>query len=479
MEQADEAPLWEMCVVGTLVKTRLGRAAVQSGLLSEAKLEAIERELLDSPGSPRLTLEERLAKTLVAEGHATSYQVAQLTAGRAKLNLGPYVVTDWLGQGGMGQVFKAVHPLMGREVAIKVLPQVKSTDAAESDFRREIRMQAKLDHPNLVRAYDAGHDGNVYFLVTEFVEGTDLRRLVKSRNRLTVEQAAHIVAQAADALAYAHERGLVHRDVKPGNILVRADGKAKLADLGLSGFQHEEDPRLGKIVGTADFLAPEHIRNPSTHAPLADIYSLGCTLYYAVTGKVPFPGGTTREKVKRHLDDTPWHPRRFNPSLHDDFVDLIADMMEKEPQKRLQNAGDVAERLLPWARFRSHIGHSSPRHHSPWQPAPVPGQATETSPEIMPSSPDPSDRDEPSVLDSDKVLDGESVDRTDTELVPPPLPSSQPPNSAAPPLVLSTTTQRERRGIRPIHLAWIVPCAAAIGAAAMWWWLALEHFAIR
>ena len=136
----------------------------------------------------------------------------------------------------MGQVFVALHQMMERRVAIKVLPQSKSNSDSIANFKREIQTQAKLDHRNLVRAYDAGHDGNVYFLVTEYVPGTDLRRLVRSRGPLTMKQAASVITQAALGIEYAHSQGLIHRDVKPGNLLVTPEGSVKVSDLGLAGF---------------------------------------------------------------------------------------------------------------------------------------------------------------------------------------------------------------------------------------------------
>ena len=193
----------------------------------------------------------------------TPYQAAQIKAGRTKFDLGPVHVTDFIGQGGMGQVSRACT-VMGRECAIKVLPLHKATPEAISNFMREIRTQAQLDHPNLVRAYDAGRDGNTHYLVVEYVPGVDLRRLVRTQGPLTQQQAASVILQAARGLDYAHKRGLVHRDIKPGNILVTSEGIAKVSDLGLAGFMHdaENDPRAGKIVGTADYLAPEQIRTP-------------------------------------------------------------------------------------------------------------------------------------------------------------------------------------------------------------------------
>ena len=184
--------------------------------------------------------------------------------------------------------------------------------------------------------------------------------------------------QAALALEHAHENGLIHRDVKPGNILVTPDGAAKVSDLGLAGFTDnaEEDPRAGKIVGTADYLAPEQIQSPLDVSAVSDIYSLGCTLYYAITGKVPYPGGTPKTKARRHLYETPWHPRNFAEEISDDFVDLIADMMEKDPAKRIQTMADVAARLEPWASDSDPIP-SQQLSRSPWMSPPLPTGAAD------------------------------------------------------------------------------------------------------
>ncbi|MCE9547146.1 MAG: serine/threonine protein kinase [Planctomycetia bacterium] len=306
------------------------------------------------PAAPLVDVDDQqLANKLVAIGHLNRWQADQLLAGRIKFNLGQYQIIDSIGQGGMGQVFKAEHMYMGRVVAVKVLPKARSTPDAIAGFSHEIRAQTQLDHANLVRAYDAGHDGSVYFLVTEYVPGTDLRQLVLRRGRLGQREAATIVSQVARGLDHAHHRGLIHRDVKPGNVLVTPDGHAKLSDLGLVGFSSpeaaHEDPRSGRTVGTADYLAPEVIASPRKVSAASDIYSLGCTLYYAVTGKVPFPGGTTREKCYRHCNETPLHPRRFNPELSDEFLDVLADMMEKDPARRIATAVDVLNRLSPWA----------------------------------------------------------------------------------------------------------------------------------
>ena len=368
-------------------RSLLEESALVSGLVTPEQL--VDAMAAAARGLPRTAeptahvSEDKLAEQLVSMGLVTAYQAEQLKAGRTKLTLGPYLVTDWIAQGGMGQVFKALHQMMGREVAIKVLPYGRSTPEAIANFTREIRAQAKLDHQNLVRAYDAGHDGNVYFLVTEFVPGTDLRRLVRSQGPLTMQQAASVTSQAAIGLAHAHRRGLVHRDIKPGNILVTPDGRAKVSDLGLASWLRpdSEDTLNAKTVGTADYLSPEQIMTPGDFTSVGDIYSLGCTLYYAVTGKVPYPGGSTQDKARRHCESTPWHPRKFSPEVAEEFVDIIADMMEKDPQRRIQSALDVAAKLEPWV---SDVGPipSQQLAKSPWMPPSLPSGTEDSDSEL-------------------------------------------------------------------------------------------------
>jgi serine/threonine protein kinase len=353
-----------------------------SGLVTASQLEeaALRAQAALAAGTSEVD-DRLLANQLVETMVLTRYQADQILAGRTKFKLGPYIVTDWIGQGGMGQVYKAVHEIMGRESAVKVLPLTKATPDAISNFTREIRTQAQLDHPNLVRAYDAGHDGNVHYLVVEFVAGTDLRRLIRTQGSLPIQQAANVVMQAARGLDHAHKRGLIHRDVKPGNILVTPDGIAKVSDLGLAGFMNDagNDPRAGKIVGTADYLAPELIRTPSDISAVSDVYSLGCTLYYAVCGKVPFPGGTPRDKARRHCEETPWHPRRFKADIPEEFVEIIADMMEKNPRDRIQTAAEIVARLEPWAADDSPILEKKLSTKSPWTAPPPPDAEDDAS----------------------------------------------------------------------------------------------------
>ena len=355
----------------TKSKHSFREAVVRNKLLRSSKYDALVEKLGTKD-------EQVVSQTLVDHGILTEYQAQQLLQGRSKLSLGPYLITDFIGQGGMGRVFKAVHEVMGRQCAVKVLPIEKSTEESRESFRREIRTQAGLDNPYLVRAFDAGIDGKVHYLVTEYVPGHDLRRLIRNNGPLSMNDAALIISQAALGLQYAHDLGIVHRDVKPGNILVTPDGQAKVSDIGLAAWTMnlETDPRAGKLVGTADYLSPEQIRDPSYVGPLADIYSLGCTIYYTVTGKVPFPGGDSKSKFKRHREQTPYHPSRFASDLSEEFVDLIADMMEKDPTRRIQSAAEVAERLEPWALAATEVIEVTPERQA-WTPPPPPNEPSQ------------------------------------------------------------------------------------------------------
>jgi len=441
-------------------------AALLSGIVTQEQLDCAEALLRQS--SFEDASDAQLADKLVEMEVVTRYQADQMLTGRNKLHLGPYLITDYIGQGGMGQVFKGVHNMMGRECALKVLPIVKLTDDAIANFTREIRTHAKLDHPNIVRAYDAGVDGKVRYLVTEYVPGMDLRRLIRSQGRLSMQQAAGIIMQAAHGLHYAHERGLVHRDMKPGNILVTPEGIAKVSDLGLAGFlgEGEADPRVGKIVGTADYLSPEQICNPHDVNRVSDIYSLGCTLYYAVTGKVPFPGGTPNSKARRHLAETPFHPKRFSPEVTEEFVEIIADMMEKDPATRIQTAAEVAARLEPWA---TELGVVSDRHlwKSPWTPPPLPMDSDEALQEADTSRID-FEESESSRSQWSQNTDPVFAAAEETTLVRmgPPMP---------PPLPTSSSARRTSVSHAIWLLALAVPLSLAVGVAIGFtlreWWL--------
>lgn len=357
-------------------RPRFRDVALASGLVTEEQLAAAEALLRSSTDVAALTPEEYdrlLMEALVTQGVITRYQGKEMMAGRSRFRLGQYTVLDKVGKGGMGHVFKAEHSMMGRVVAVKVLPRSKATPESEAAFRREMRILGRLDHENLVRAFDGGYDAMVYYLVTELVPGLDLKRQIRAHGTLDEVTAASVFSQAARGLAHAHEQGVVHRDVKPGNILVMDDGRVKVLDMGLAGSTlAAEEMRLGRVVGTMDYIAPEQTRSPDDVGPEADIYGLGCTLYYALTGEVPFPGGTPQEKMRRHRSESPRPVQSLAPHVSEPFCRVVEAMMAKSPVSRVSRAADVVDLLARW---------------TPERPLPPPrGKRTARSGSLRPSA---------------------------------------------------------------------------------------------
>jgi eukaryotic-like serine/threonine-protein kinase len=308
----------------------------------------------------------KLAAELIRRNWLSPFQVNQVLQGRgSSLQLGPYVLLERLGQGGMGQVFKARHGLMDRFVALKVIRDERVNHPETlGRFRREMQAAAKLAHPNVVIAHDAALVGDVYFLAMEYVEGADLAQLLKQRGRLSPAQACEYVRQAALGLQHAHERGLVHRDVKPSNLIVASQGDVvKLLDLGMarlrwhldqdattSGLTHE-----GSVMGTPDYMAPEQAADSRTADIRADIYSLGCTLYHLLTGQPPFPGGSLTEKLLKHQQKEPQSVESLQPETPPDIVRILQRMMAKRPQDRYKTPQEVADALGPFASARAEL----------------------------------------------------------------------------------------------------------------------------
>jgi serine/threonine protein kinase len=334
------------------LRRRFRVTLIASGLLDAAQADAAEsaaRTVLGEAACDASAWDKTVADVLVSRELLTRFQAEQLLLGRSKLTLGQYRILDQVGQGGMGRVFKARHAMMRRIVAVKVLTKDKATPATEAAFLREIERLGDLDHDNLLRALDAGRDGKVYYLVTEYIEGLDLRRQVLKHGALDEVTAASVITQAARGLAYAHEKGIIHRDVKPGNLLATPDGRVKVLDLGLAGSVFDTKSSMaGRVIGTMDYMAPEQIRAPDSARPPADIYGLGCTLYFLLVGKVPFPGGTREEKAKRQLGDTPVPIQQLAPRASGALCAVVDAMMRKNPAERIATAQEVIERLRPW-----------------------------------------------------------------------------------------------------------------------------------
>jgi serine/threonine-protein kinase len=374
-------------------------ASLIEALAQSPLLEAAQQRELDAL-SARHPEPRALARELIHRGWLTAYQVNQLFLGRAAdLALGPYVLLERLGEGGMGQVFKARHRSLGRLAALKVVREdYLAHPNALPRFQREIQAASQLDHPNVVRALDADQAGGIYYFAMEYIEGTDLCRLVKERGPLPVLQACDYVRQTALGLQHAFERGLVHRDIKPANLLVaRPDGPSgsrssthlprpfkaayrwgvvKILDMGLARSLARPDgtastmlTQVGSVMGTPDYIAPEQARNSRASDIRSDLYSLGCTLYFLLAGRPPFPTGTLTEKLLQHQLDEPepvgrarrerlseGHPVpaeltrcEANLEIPEEVAQLVRRLMAKRPEKRYQTPAELAAALADLA----------------------------------------------------------------------------------------------------------------------------------
>ncbi|MCA9138846.1 MAG: protein kinase [Planctomycetales bacterium] len=261
-----------------------------------------------------------------------------------------YKLVRRLGEGGMGVVYQAQHRIMDRMVALKVIsPRMLRHPDAKSRFQREVQISAKLNHPNIVPAFDADQIGENLCLVSEYFEGESLDHII-DRGPVDVARACDIIIQAAQGLSHAHQNGLIHRDVKPQNILVSDSGQVKVVDFGLASYSEPDHPEHkgltseGVIVGTPDYLSPEQIRESAVDHR-ADIYSLGCTLYHLLAGSAPFSGCSRVEKLAHHLQSTPKRLGTERNDIPSELETCVAKMMAKNPDDRFQSADEVVAML--------------------------------------------------------------------------------------------------------------------------------------
>jgi serine/threonine protein kinase len=340
----------------------------RSQLVEEDQLTKFLGSLAASNGHRLPEDAEQLAKFMVEAGMLTEWQSEKLLAGKHKgFMLGKYKLLRHIGKGGMSQVYLAEHTLMKRKVAIKVLPANRVEDSTYLErFRTEARAAAKLDDPNIVRAYDIDNDGKTHYIVMEFVDGPDLHVYVRENGPLPFEKAADYIAQVARGLAHAHQMGLVHRDIKPANCLVDKNELVKLLDMGLARLIDDEASLTlennENVLGTADYLAPEQALNSHKADARADIYSLGCTLYYLLTGHPPFPDGTISERLLKHQVEQAPSIFKDRPDAPSVLVNICNRMMAKRTDERYQSASEVAERLAEWLADRGiNVGDSGKR----------------------------------------------------------------------------------------------------------------------
>lgn len=298
-------------------------------------------------------------KELMARGWLTQFQVREIAKGKTReLLFGSHLLLDILGEGGMGRVYKARHIRLRRDEALKVIRRDKLSNLnVVSRFQQEIRAAARVQHQNVVMAFDAEDEGDNLFLSMEYVEGTDLTKLVRQNGPMPLPHACDAVRQAAVGLQYIHELGLVHRDIKPSNLLYTPRGQVKLLDLGLALLNQAAVPggenanrvtQEGFVLGSPDFLAPEQAQNPAGVDIRADIYGLGATLFYLLTARVPFDGQTPTEKLMKHITEPPPNLLAFRPDAPPQLAAIIQWMMAKRPEDRPQTPAQVAAALAPF-----------------------------------------------------------------------------------------------------------------------------------
>ena len=360
----------------------------KSGLVEEDRLAAVAAAWPDAS----LPLPEELPQALIDAGLLTSWQVEQLRRGKHRgFVLGKFRLLRLLGAGGMSSVYLAENPTLKKQVAIKILP-LKRVDQSSflARFEREARTAFQLSHQNIARAFDLEQAGGIHFIVMEHVDGVDLHARVKQEGPLDLREAVDSVRQAALGLHYAHEEGLVHRDIKPANLMLDRKGNIKILDLGLA--LADDDDRAAsltrehdeKVLGTADYLAPEQATDSHVADRRSDIYALGCTLFYLLVGRAPFAKGKVAERIRAHIKEPPPNILDERPDVPPPIAELYFRMMEKHPDARPQTAQEVADALGVWlkATTGAPAGPAAPPRRGP--PRRAGGTALAPAPVVRP-----------------------------------------------------------------------------------------------
>jgi eukaryotic-like serine/threonine-protein kinase len=355
-------------------------------LLAADQVDQIARDLVPQYEDPN-----DLADYLVQIDWLTRFQKEMIFDGHWNdLVIGPYVILDQLGEGGVSEVFKAWDTGRGRPVALKVLRQhLAAHSDALRQFQRELETVPRLSHPNVIKTYDANRCGNMHYFAMEFVEGVDLAKYVRQTGPLSVDQACDYVRQVAQGLQHSHQMGLVHRDIKPANLflinpprlvldskpgIAKRPGEpmVKILDWGLarvpqlsgtdSAVAAEIEREKGALIGTADYIAPEQAHDASIVDIRGDIYSLGCTFYFLLTGEPPYKGTSLMQKLLQHREAPVPQVRDVRPDVPEEVGDIIQKMMAKEPEDRLQIPLLV---VAPLRKYCTGAGANAPVARSP------------------------------------------------------------------------------------------------------------------
>ena len=342
-------------------------------LQSPISMSSSVESTFESPASPEVASDfarTDLEKTVIRQGELIDIQDVPIPTGTRKPMFGAgysvdqligqqldhFLIESLVGTGGMGAVFRGRDLRLERVVAIKVVPIADRGAEAMRRFRVEAQSAAKLDHPHIARVYYVGETELWSYIVFEFVEGTNLRELVFKQGLLSIDDAVCLTRQIAEALQHAHERCVVHRDIKPSNILITQSGQAKLVDMGLArttelGKSTNDLTASGVTLGTFDYISPEQAHDPRDADVRSDIYSLGCTLYFLLTGQPPFPEGTALQKLLLHGTKMPDDPRFYRSDISDSMIAILRKMMAKKPADRYQVPEDLIHDLQTLAQI--------------------------------------------------------------------------------------------------------------------------------
>lgn len=327
----------------------------KSKLVDPEAFSARKESLIQSADAAILEDPVAVCKSFEDAGLLTRWQSEKILQGKYKgFFLGKHKLLGHIGTGGMSSVYLGEHLVLKHRRAVKVLPKSKLGNSSYLErFQREAKAIASLNHPNIVRAYDIDHEKDTHYIVMEYIEGVDLQILVKKHGPLPYAIVADYIAQAAHGLQHAHEQGLIHRDVKPANFLINTEGVIKVLDLGLALYQDQSDASLtmeynDKVLGTADYLAPEQAINSHTVDNRADIYGLGCTMYFLLTGHPPFPDGSIPSRIVKHQNSMPEDIRKDRPDCPGELDGICVKMMQKDPKFRYQDCNQVAAALENW-----------------------------------------------------------------------------------------------------------------------------------
>ena len=367
------------------------KAILRSRLLTPDQVQTFVRSLAPADRASA----ESLAAAFVKAGQLSKFQARKLLQGTALgLVLGSFQVLAPIGKGGMGTVYLARDQRSNMLVALKVLSPKRSRDEPRllARFRREMELCRCVSHSHVAWTYDVGVHKDVYYIAMEYIPGKSLYRVVAENGPMTVARAARLFSEIAAALEHTHNQGLVHRDLKPSNVIITPHDHAKLLDLGLAlrlgesgeGAEKEIIGGQGYIVGSMDYIAPEQTEDSSKVDGRSDIYALGCSLYYVLTGKPPFFGGTALEKIQKHRSEEPPPVPPLNPSVPPAFIGILRKMMSKRPEKRYQTAEEVREELLPWAAGETPLPLDRPEDSDFREAVAVIESQDEASAEVLP-----------------------------------------------------------------------------------------------